>query len=98
MNEKLNVIVLTEDQIKQIITETIESVIEIRIPELMRKVNRKEILTTNELKELTGMSYRMQKYHRENGNLPYSQDGRRIFYLTIDVERFIADRKVGVTD
>ena len=94
MNEKLNVIVLTESQIKAIITDILENVLEQRIPEIVRRANRKEILSTSDLKDLTGMSYRVQKYHRDTGNLSYSQDGRKIFYRTVDVEKFMAERRI----
>ena len=94
MKQKLKVVVLTEDQLTQLITDTVDQVLVKRIPEIMRRANRKEYLTTSELKELTGMSYRMQKYHRDERNISYSQDGRKVFYKTIDVEQFMEERKI----
>lgn len=56
MNRGLNVVVLTEEQLKQIITETVDQLLLNRIPEIARRANRKEYLTTSEFKELTGFS------------------------------------------
>lgn len=84
----------TKKEFQDIISETVDAILAQRIPQIMRQANRKEILTAAELKELTGMSYRMQKYHRDAGNLSYSRDGRKIFYKTTDVEGFMDERRI----
>jgi hypothetical protein len=61
----------------------------------IRQANRKDFLTTSDVKELTGMSSRMQQYHRDEGNLPYHQEGRKIIYRTEDIERFWDERKIS---
>ncbi|MEX0769680.1 MAG: helix-turn-helix domain-containing protein [Balneolaceae bacterium] len=88
------VFIPTEKEFKKILNETVDSLLARRIPQIIRQANRKTYLTTSDVKELTGMSSRMQKYHRDAGNLKYSQEGRRILYRTVDVERFIEERRV----
>lgn len=89
-----SVFIPTKQEFRQIIAETVDSIIAQRIPQIMRQANRKQLMTPRELKDLTGMSFRMQKYHRDTGALVYSQEGRKIFYETTEVEQFISDRKV----
>ena len=91
-----NVAILPENKIRQIFAEELEAILTRRIPAIVRQANRKEFLTTAEVEELTGMSPRMQKYHRDAGNLPFSQEGRKIIYKTSDLERFIEERRIEV--
>lgn len=89
------VFIPTERQFRDIITETVDQLLARRIPAIIRQANTKAYLTTTEVRKLTGLSSRMQKYHRDTGNLPYSQDGRKIVYRTADVEKFLDDRRIG---
>ena len=89
------VFIPTRSEFQDIISETVDAILSRRIPEIIRQANRKEIMTPADLKDLTGMSYRMQKYHRDAGNLSYSQDGRKVFYQTADIEKFMADRRIN---
>lgn len=88
------VFVPTKKEFEEILVRTVDKVLANRIPQIMRQANRKEYLTTGEVEELTGLSSRAQKYHRDCRNLSYSQEGRKIIYRTEDVEKFIEDRRV----
>ena len=91
-----NVAILPENKIRQIFAEELEAILTRRIPAIVRQANRKEYLTTSEVEELTGLSSRLQAYHRTEGNLPFSQEGRKIIYKTCDVERFIEERRIVI--
>ncbi|MEQ9308108.1 MAG: helix-turn-helix domain-containing protein [Balneolaceae bacterium] len=91
---KNHIIIATSENFREILSVTVEEILARRIPQIMRQANRKEYLTTSELEELTGMTSRTQKYHRDAGNLEFSQEGRRILYKTDDIEAFILDRRV----
>lgn len=84
----------SEAKFREILNDTVDSILEQRIPQIIRKANRKEYITTKEFKELTGCSHRVQQYLREENKLPYSQEGRKIFYRTDDVEKFMSDRRI----
>ena len=90
-----DIFIPTEAKFEQILERKVEQILTRRIPEIIRRANRKEYLTTKEFKELTGCSHRVQQYLRDEGKIPYSQEGRKIFYKTTDVERFMEDRRVG---
>ncbi len=94
MTMESNVFIPTESKFREILNDTVDAILEARIPEIIRKANRKEILTTAEFQELTGCSYRVQQYLRNEGKIPFSQEGRKIFYKTTDVEKFMADRRI----
>ncbi|MEX0660486.1 MAG: hypothetical protein WEA58_11435 [Balneolaceae bacterium] len=89
-----NVVILPESKVKELFQGELEKVLKAQIPQIIRQANRKDYLTTGEVEELTGLSSRAQKYHRDCGNLPYSQEGRKIIYQTVDIEKFIEDRRV----
>ena len=93
-----NVVILPESKLRELFANELDAILQRRIPEIIRQANRKEIMTPADLKELTGMSYRMQKYHRDAGNLTFAQDGRKVFYQTADVEKFMADRRIKSTE
>lgn len=98
MMDNNQVFIPTRDDFKDLLAETVEQILERRIPEIIRRANRKEFLTTNEFEELTGASHRLQKYYRQTKKLPYSQEGRKIIYRTSDVEKFIRDREIRGRD
>lgn len=91
------VFIPTKEEFKEIISDTVDSILLRRIPQIIRQANSKSFLTTKEVEKLTGMSFRMQKYHRDVGNLAFSQEGRKIIYKTIDIERFIEERRIEDT-
>jgi len=90
-----NVFIPTEEKFEEILERKVDALLTRRIPEIIRRANRKEYLTTAEFKELTGCSHRVQQYLRNEGKIPYSQEGRKIFYKTTDVERFMEARRVN---
>lgn len=92
------VFVPTKEEFRSIIKQTVDDVLAHRIPQIMRQANRKEYMTTAEVEELTGMTSKTQKYHRDAGNLSYSQEGRRILYRTVDVEEFIESRRIDTSE
>lgn len=89
-----NIFIPTEAKFREILNETVDTILENRIPQIIRKANRKEYITTSEFKELTGCSYRVQHYLRTEGKISYSQEGRKIFYRTEDVETFMKERRI----
>lgn len=92
MNSKI--FIPTREEFKDILSETVDQLLARRIPQIIRQANRKDYLTTAELKELTGFSYRVQKYHRDKGNLTFIHEGRKFLYPVDDVERFMNERKI----
>ncbi len=92
MNNK--VFIATKQEQEDLILRVVDQLLVQRIPEIIRRVNTKTYLTTKDVKELLGMSSRLQAYHREAGNLPYSQEGKKIIYKSVDIEKFIDDRRI----
>ncbi len=91
-----NVVILPESRLREIMREEQEATLKRLIPSIVRRANCKKYLTTSELEELTGMSPRMQKYHRDAGNLAWSQEGRKIIYTADDVDAFIDERRIEI--
>ncbi|HLR76446.1 MAG TPA: helix-turn-helix domain-containing protein [Balneolaceae bacterium] len=93
-----NVFIPTEEKFREILNDTVDDILARRIPEIIRQANRKEYITTKEFRVLTGCSHRVQHYLREENKIPYSQEGRKIFYKTTDVEKFMAERRIEARD
>ena len=91
-----NVAILPESKLRQIFREEQEATLKRLIPSIVRRANCKKYLTTADFEELTGMSARMQKYHRDAGNLAWSQEGRKIIYNADDVDAFIDERRIEI--
>ena len=91
-----NVFIPTESQFRKIVREEQETILKRLIPSIIRRSNCKKYLTTSDFEELTGMSARMQKYHRDAGNLAWSQEGRKIIYNADDVDAFIEERRIEI--
>lgn len=76
---------------KQVFKDLLEDL----LPKMLRKSNRKEWLTTKDLKEDFGISYQSQQYYRDEGKIPFYQEGRKIWYKTSEIEdEFLGERKI----
>lgn len=89
-----DIFIPTKKEFQDIISETVDAILAQRIPEIIRRANRKEYITTAEFKDLTGCSHRVQQYLRDENKIAFSQEGRKIFYKTTDVEQFMDDRRI----
>lgn len=90
-----NVFIPTKGKLKEILETTFDAILERKFPKLIRAANRKDWLTTSDFKELFGVSSRLQKYYRDELDLPYYQESRKILYKTDEVEGWFSDRKVN---
>jgi len=95
MNDQYKIVVASEEQLRDMIREEVESILQHSIPEIIRRASRKEYITNAEFKELTGCSFRIQKYYMDKKKISYSQEGHKVFYKMVDVDRFMDEWKVG---
>jgi len=93
-----DIFIPTQEKFEEILDRKLNAILKERIPEIIRRANRKEYITTNEFKDLTGCSHRIQQYMRDENKIPFSQEGRKIFYKTTDVEKFMDDRRIEATE
>jgi hypothetical protein len=88
------VFIPTEEKFKEMQKKLFKQMLHQELPKIIRAANRKEWLTTKDLRDDFGISYELQKYYRDEGLISYSQQGRKIWYETESVEKFISDRKI----
>src|SRR5699024_8728301 len=84
----------TEEQLKEAVAEAVAEILDKKLPSIIRKSKRSEYLTTKELRELTGWSYRSQKHLRDTNQIPFSQHGRKIVYPTEGIEKFLRENEI----
>ncbi len=90
----MSVIVTDVDQIRSLIQEAVRDAVESELPDLVRKATQKKWLTRDELRELTGWSYRTIQHLRDSRQIPFSQHGRKIVYPTAGIEQFLGEHKI----
>lgn len=88
----------TEEELREAVSEAVADILDKKLPSIIRKSQRSEWLTTKELRELTGWSYRSQKHLRDTNQLTYCQHGRKIVYPTKSIEKFLRDHKIQPKD
>ncbi|SMO56859.1 helix-turn-helix domain-containing protein [Fodinibius sediminis] len=86
--------VSTKEELQEAVAEAVAEIIDEKLPSIIRKANRSEWLTTKELRELTGWSYRSQKHLRDTKQIPFSQHGRKIVYPTEGIEEFLRNNEI----
>lgn len=92
---KQQIFIPTEEDFRLIVKEVVENVLANRLPQTIRNLQKKDYLTTSELKELTGYSPKRQKDLRDRGDLNYYQTGKKILYRTSEVEEYLNSIRVG---
>lgn len=86
--------ITSEEKLKEAVAKAVAEILDEELPSIIRKSQRSEYLTTKELKELVGWSYRSQKHLRDTNKLTYCQHGRKIVYPTEEVEKFLKEHKI----
>jgi excisionase family DNA binding protein len=94
----MKVYIPSKKELDETVRKAVAELLKSELPTLLRKVNRKEWLNTNELMELTGWSRRTVQYLRDENKIPYSQEGRRILYRTSDIEEYLESNLIEPLD
>lgn len=95
MPETKSVFVPTRTEYEEILENKFVKLLNQHMPKVVRQANRKPYLSTKDVKELFGISYRMQKYYRDECGLPYVQEGQKFIYDTEELEQFLDNRKTN---
>lgn len=90
--------ITSKKEMKKAVAEAVAEILDEELPSIIRKSQRSEYLTTKELKELTGWSYRSQKHLRDTNQIPFSQHGRKIVYPTAGIEKFLREQSIPASD
>ena len=90
----MSAIVTEEKRIRAFIKEAVKEVLKQELPPLVKESIRKEWLTREEIKELTGWSDRTLQNLRDTRQIPFSQHGRKILYPTQGILDFLEGHRV----
>ena len=88
----------TKDDLKQFIRQAVQEEFKTSIPKAIKKANRKEWLTTDEVMEILQCSRRHVQYLRDSNKLPFTQHRRTVRYRYLDVESFLNKGLVKTED
>jgi excisionase family DNA binding protein len=90
----MQTVVVTPDELTELIDEAVERSVTKHIPGAIRAATKKAYLTVDELSQLTGWSRRTIQYLRDSRQLPFYQDGRRVLFSTDEIEQYLQSRKI----
>ena len=91
---KTETLIVGRDDVERFIHEAIGSAIS-ESKESAGVEYKKQWLTKEELKRLTGFSDRTIQNLRDSRQIPFSQHGRKIVYPTRGIERFLQEHVVS---
>lgn len=94
MSTDAKVIVTSEDKILSLLKASLKDILHEELPQVIKKAQRKDFLSLEELQELTGFSYGKIRYLRESGQLEYTQSGKSIIYPTDAVYKYLEDNRI----
>ncbi|MEQ8524349.1 helix-turn-helix domain-containing protein [Gracilimonas sp.] len=83
-------------RIETIVERVLLNVFESKLPAVIRKTNRKEFITTEELEELTDWSRGKIYYLRKEQGLPYIKEGRSVLFKMEDIEQYLEENKIRI--
>ncbi len=84
----MSLVVIEKNELQKLLAEAVEKAIARKIPEIKRQLIPKYISTT-ELMKITHWSRRKIQYLRDNREIPFIQNGKKILYKLKDIEDFI---------
>jgi hypothetical protein len=90
-----DIFIPTKGAMTELMEDTFEKILERKFPKLVRSARRKEWLTTADFEEIFGVSRTLQKHYRDNLDLPFYQESKKIVYKTEEVEKWFDQRKVN---
>ncbi|MES3629942.1 MAG: helix-turn-helix domain-containing protein [Longimonas sp.] len=87
-------IVTDTETIEQIIQDAVEGVLMTRVPDALREAQKPEWMRPEQVEQRFGLTKRQLTYMRNNGNVEYTQRGRRILYKVESIEAWIEAGRV----
>ena len=83
-----------KEELKSIVKESVESVLEKRLPQILKKPFLKEWLTTEDVMHILKCSRRHVQYLRDSGKLPFLKDGRTVRFEFDDIETYLKNHRI----
>ena len=85
----MNAYISDKLELKELIRQAVKEEFKASFPQAIKKANRKEWLTTDEVMEILQCSRRHIQHLRDSGALPFTQHRRTVRYRYDDVESFL---------
>ncbi len=85
---KHNITIQFDEDLLQNFENLIKETVKAQLPQ-MRDSFQKDWLSTEEVMEMMNVSRRTVQNYRDEGKIPYTQDGRKILYPREGVEKFL---------
>ncbi|MCW9705218.1 helix-turn-helix domain-containing protein [Fodinibius salsisoli] len=98
MSTETKVIVTSEEKIHELLRVTIQNILDDELPRIIKKATRKEYLSLDELKSLTGFSYGKIRYLRQSGAISHVRSGKSIIYPTESIYEYLESNKISPPD
>lgn len=87
-------IVTDTETLHEILEDAVEGVITTRLGDALREAQKPEWMRPEQVEQRFGLTKRQLTYMRNNGNVEYTQRGRRILYRVESIEAWIEAGRV----
>ena len=89
-----NLIVASEEDLRKLLSDIVQESIKEKIPELLKKANRKDYYTIEETCKILDVSRRHLQYLRDTEQISYVKNGRKIYFKAEDLDEFFNDNYI----
>lgn len=87
----MEAIVLSKEEAKDFIRDTVVEVVREEVVEILRRAQKSDWMSTEEVADYLGVSVRHVHYLKKENRIPYSQEARTIRYPTKQIEDWMME-------
>jgi excisionase family DNA binding protein len=88
-----SIIIQLDNDVLNHISDAVKEAVKEEMPK-MRDTFQKDWLNTDEVMEMLSCSRRTVQNYRDEGKIPYTQEGRKILYPREGIEQFLSDNMI----
>ncbi|MFH5885321.1 helix-turn-helix domain-containing protein [Halalkalibaculum sp. DA3122] len=90
---KNNITIQLDNELLDHLASAVKEAVKEEIPK-MKDSFQKEWLTTEDVMEMLSCSRRTVQNYRDEGKIPFTQEGRKILYPRNGIEQFLSDNMI----
>ena len=94
----MKVVTLSQEELQELVSKSVEKAIDQKLPDVLRKANRKAWLLPTDIEREFSISRRSQAYLRDTLRLKYRKVGAKILVHRDEIENYLERNTVTVDD
>ena len=94
----MKVVTLSQEELQEVVSKSVEKAIDQKLPDVLRKANKKVWLLPVDIEREYGISRRSQAYLRDTLRVPFRKVGAKILVNRNEIESYLERNTVTVED